>query len=50
MKYNFFGNILSTYGNFHICSLNNSYLKQSLNYISVDILLNHPVWTGKRPK
>ncbi|CAN0439133.1 unnamed protein product [Pylaiella littoralis] len=48
IKYNIFGNVLSD-GSFHFCLLTNSYLKESLNYKSVDIL-NHPVWTGKRQK
>lgn len=48
IKYDFFGNVLSD-GSFHFCLLNNSPLKESLNYKSVDIL-NHQVWTGKRPK
>lgn len=48
MKSKLFGDILSD-GSFRLLLLRNPYLQQSLKYKSVDTL-NHPVWTGQRPK
>ena len=48
INYNLFGNILSD-GSFCFLSLSNPYLKHSMHYRNLDIL-NHPVWTGKRPE
>lgn len=48
IKYKFFGGILSD-GSFSFFSLPGYISQQSLKVKGVDIL-NHSVWTGRRPK
>ncbi len=48
VKSNLFGSILSD-GSFRFLSLPSHFSQQALNFKNIDNL-NHPVWTGKRPK